>query len=497
MAPYRGRHRGGRRRAERSPGRRFAGALGWVLLAALLPALCLGAVAWYYVRPHSAQFIKYAVSPAALLWMLAAVGVGWLVWLLLIAGTWRVCRPRSLPRGRHVGGVVFVTALCLLVTAPLAQGARYLVVQRSLITSVFDDEHSATAPTATRANPWGHRSRVNVLLLGGDGGIDREGIRTDSVMLVSVDTKTGRAITIGLPRNLRNVPFPAGSPLATAYPNGFDTPGAPDGESMLNAVYRNVPAQHPGILGRSDNEGADAVKEAVSGALGVPVDYYVLVNLDGFRRIVQAIGGITVNVNERVAIGGNHDANIPPTGWIEPGPNQRLNGFKALWFTRGRWGSTDYSRMERQRCAIRAIVDEANPGTLLRRYAGLAEASKKILRTDIPRKLLPAFVDLAMRMKGKPLKSVVFNLSASFNPNDPDFDFVHAAVRRAMQAPRRHAASGGAAASPDSAPDSAPGSTPGSTGTPTSTASPDVSGKVTDADDDCAYHPDQGDSTLD
>ncbi len=104
------------------------------------------------------------------------------------------------------------------------------------------------------------------------------------------------------------------------------------------------------------------MKLGVSGALGIPVDYYLLVNLNGFRQIVDAIGGITVNVNERVPINGDTDRHIPPTGYIEPGPHQHLNGFKALWFTRGRYGSTDYKRMERQRCALNAIVDAGRPG---------------------------------------------------------------------------------------------------------------------------------------
>ncbi|MDQ6642047.1 MAG: LCP family protein, partial [Actinomycetota bacterium] len=305
--------------------------------------------------------------------------------------------------------------------------------------TVVTNERSATAPVIqhrTQANPWGDKKRVNLLLLGGDGGVGRTGIRTDSVILVSVDTRTGKTVMFSLPRNLRDVPFPAGSPLATLYPNGFNE-CCSAGESMLNAIYRNVPAAHPGVLGASDNEGADAVKLGVSGALGIPVDYYLLVNLNGFQQIVDAIGGITVNINDPVPINGNTDLHILPTGYLRPGPNQHLNGFKALWFTRGRFGSTDYKRMERQRCAMNAIVHEARPVKLLTRYTQLASASKKILRTDIPQKMLPAFVDTALKMKDQPLSSVVFQLSAAFNPNAPDFGYVHAAVQRALH-PKRH-----------------------------------------------------------
>ena len=77
-------------------------------------------------------------------------------------------------------------------------------------------------------------------------------------------------------------------------------------------MYDQVPALHPGILGRSDNEGADAVKQAVSGSLGLSVDYYVLVNLAGFEQIVDAMGGVTVNINVPIPVGGRPGFGIPP-----------------------------------------------------------------------------------------------------------------------------------------------------------------------------------------
>lgn len=472
---------GGARKRQRP--RNFGAALGWTVTAALLPAVLLAAVAWGYVRPRTRQFIGMVLDPTDLAIFLGALVLGWLLWVLLIAVTWSWRRPRPLAGGLRAVGILTALALCVGVTVPLAHGARLVMAQRDLITTVFDDQPSATTPTVTKQNPWGKRKRVNLLLLGGDGGIDREGVRTDSVILVSISTRTGKAIAFSLPRNLRDVPFPEGSPLARIYPNGFDLSGSDAGESMLNAIYRNVPALHPGILGPSANEGADALKQAVSGALGLKVDYYMLVNLSGFEQIVDAIGGITVNINEPVAIGGNKDRNIPPDSYLQPGPEQRLNGFKALWFTRGRWGSTDYKRMARQRCALKAIVDEADPVTLLRRYTDLAAASKKILRTDIPSKLLPALVDLALDMKAQPLKSVVFELSRTFNPNDPDFDFVHDAVQRAIRSERRPSSPSGTPA--PGTPTSSPSGTP--SGGPTTI--PDTSGEVTDADDDCAYHP--------
>jgi LCP family protein required for cell wall assembly len=444
------------------------------LLATLVPAVLLGAVGWICMRTSSSRMLRLATDPTGLLWLVVGIGVVWILWVVLIWRTYARLHPRNAAWPVRLAGTLGMLVLVGAVSAPMAVSARYAVVQRDLIGTVFGNEVSATAPKATAANPWGKRKRVNVLLLGGDGAVHRPGVRTDSVILASIETSTGRTVLFSLPRNLRNVPFRAGSKLAELYPDGFTGSGN-EAEYFLNAVYRNIPALHPGILGRSDNEGADAVKLAVAGALDLRVDYYVLVNLRGFQQLVDAIGGITVNINEPVPIGGNTDAGIPPDDYLQPGPNQRLNGFKALWYTRGRYGSTDYKRMERQRCAINAIAAEASPIKVLRRYTRLARASKEIVRTDIPQKLLPAFVELAGKVKKQPIKSVSFERSDVFDPNAPDFDFVRAAVEAALKP--KAARTGAATGTP------APGS--GAT-TPSSDATPS---KLSDATRDCAYRP--------
>lgn len=420
----------GRHRAVRPKG--LGHAFARALTATLVPALVLGLIAWIVVQNASGKLLELSVDPTALLWMVVVFGALWALWVSVIWRSFASVRPRSAPAGAQLLAGFGVLLLCGAVTAPMAVGAGYAVVQRDLIKQVFPDDPSATLPLATATNPWGHRERVNVLLLGGDGAIGREGVRTDSVILASIEVATGKTVLFSLPRNLQRVPFKAGSPLDELYPDGFSGPSA-DAEYFLNAVYRNVPALHPGLLGKSSNEGADAIKLAVAGALGMNVDYFVLVNLSGFQQLVDAIGGITVNINEPIPIGGNADRGLAPNTYLQPGPSQRLNGYQALWYARGRYGSTDYKRMERQRCAINAIAAEANPATMLTRYTRLANASKDIVRTDIPRALLPAFVKLAGKVKKYPLKSVGFERSASFDPNDPDFATMHAAVEAALK----------------------------------------------------------------
>ena len=459
-------------------GRRVLG----VLL--LVPALALfGYLGWYVLRDPQAA-LGIAFDPGRLTVVTtAAVGV-LLVWVLNVVLTYVMVRPSERRRGEAVLGSAFVLLLCVAVAAPLGVVARYSMVQKQVVQQVFQHNKSATAPVdVTEEDPWGGRDRVNVLLLGGDGNVHRPGVRTDSVVLASIDVHTGRTVLFSLPRNLMRVPFPRRSPLHALYPDGFTGPGDP-AEWLLNAVYRNVPALHPGVLGSSDNEGADAVKQAVAGALGMHVDYYLLVNLAGFRSIVQAIGGVTVNINKAIPIGGNTDAGIPPDSYLQPGPDQRLNGFQALWFARGRYGLDDYQRMERQRCMIDAIINEAKPLNLLRRYEQLAAVGQQIVRTDIPSDLLSAFVDLATEVKGSQVRSVVFRPSSAFAPSDPDYVWVHQTVRKALRVSEESTGSRPRGGTPSSAP------TPSPTPTTSPSASPSVDPAAAgDAADTCGYHP--------
>lgn len=451
----RGRRRAGPRRCASMPR-----AIGWTLLSAVVPGAgflharrarlggvvlgtALAGTAYVVAAaPHNLRAaLDLAFNPSGLTRAAVLVSVAVAGWVAVVVGTFVVLRPRPAARRWHVlGGGAFVGALCLVVVAPMGLVVRDAFAQAHVVNAVFTNNRTATRPAhATAADPWNGRRRVTVLLMGGDSGPNRVGTRTDTMILASLDTVTGRTVTFGLPRNLVDVPFPQGSPLHTLYPDGFTGPGDPS-SWMLNAVYREVPILNPHVLGRSTDEGADALKQAVEGATGIKVDYYVLVDFTGFRQLVDAIGGITVNVNVPVAINGQTDAGIPPTGYIEPGPHQHLDGFHALWYARGRYGADDYQRMARQRCVVNAIIAQANPVNLLRRYQALAAAGSKLVKTDIPRELLPAFVQLALKAKAHHARSVVFRLDAQFNPNAPDFAYMHQVVQRALAAPshRRH-----------------------------------------------------------
>jgi polyisoprenyl-teichoic acid--peptidoglycan teichoic acid transferase len=288
-------------------------------------------------------------------------------------------------------------------------------------------------------DPWEDKPRLNLLLLGGDDAPSRPGVRTDTVIVASIDTKTGDTALISMPRQLTFMPFPKDSPLHDIYPNGFGEEGLSlEGrlDWMLTSMYQKIPETHPGILGPSDNEGADVLKQSVGEATGLKLDYYLQVNLKGFAKLVDALGGITVNVNERVAMGGVSSSNRPPDEWIEPGPNQHLDGPRALWFARGRYGADDDQRQVRQRCAIKGIVDAADPRTLVTKYQAIARAGQQLLRTDIPQELLPALVQLALRVKSGTVSNINLDVGKlRLKYLHPDYDGLRETVEKALSEP--------------------------------------------------------------
>lgn len=419
--------------------------VGGIVLG-IFAVLVLGTTVWGFVDTES--FISVAVNPN----LLHGVAIGLLVlgaaWVAVVVVSHLAVRHTPMAKTQRVGASVLVGVLCFAVAAPTAIAARYSYDQAGLVSSVFrhaNQSHSATRPgdsghggkhhgSGDSKHPWADKSRVNILLLGGDAGIDRTGNRTDTVMVASIDTKTGDTTLIGLPRNTARMPFPKGSPLHKYYPDGFTKGNGNDAEYFLNAMYQNVPKKVPkDALGKTDNLGADAMKISVGDAIGLKLDYYVLINLKGFRQLIDALGGITVNINEYVAIGGKSDEGIPPDSYLKPGKKKHLNGKKALWFARGRYGADDFQRMDRQRCVMNSIIDQAHPANVLARYEKIVKAGKKIVRTDIPQEDLSAFVTLSNRVKHGHVRSLVFKSGKKgFHSADPDFDLMRKQVKKSL-----------------------------------------------------------------
>jgi LCP family protein required for cell wall assembly len=363
-----------------------------------------------------------------------------LVWGAIVIRSFQVVRPTGLPTAMRVTSGALVVILALMVCTPLVYAANATYVLKDTLSSIFPgDDKSGGAVNAS--NPWKNRPRINVLLLGGDGGKDRTGIRTDSMTVASIDTKTGNTVLLSLPRSLQKFPVPPN--LRAKWPYGY-TGDAPDPQhpgsvGLLNELYIQG-EQHPELVPGNypkGKRGPHMVENVIGYLLGLKIDYYVLVNLNGFKDIVNAMGGVTVHVEKDLPIGGeivNGVQTRPPTGTLHAGTHH-LNGTLALWYGRSRDADDDFHRMDRQKCLMKDIADQANPEKVVANFQKLASAAKSTISTNIPAALLPALVKLSGTVKkGADIQSLPFNPGklAGFHVYEPNLQVMHRATAKAI-----------------------------------------------------------------
>jgi cell envelope-related function transcriptional attenuator common domain len=343
--------------------------------------------------------------------------IGWaVIWIALLADAWRLANPRVM----SLAGKLLSGALALALAA--AGGTAAVAVSRSVgsLAGLSDSVLIGGGSSQTNAG------RINVLLLGGDAGKGREGLRPDSMTVASIDAETGRTVLFSLPRNLQKVPFPIDSPLHKLYPDGYfchvkDLSDA----CMLNGIY-TLAVNHKKLFPGDKNPGVTATQSAIEETLGLKINYWAMVDLAGFQKLIDAVGGITLDVGVRVPMG-SKETKGGIKEWIEPGKNQHLDGRHALWFARAREGSSDYARMIRQKCVMNAMLKQLNPTTVFTRFSEIADAGGQIVATNLPTTDVGTMLELAAKAKSLPMASV------SFAPPmivtwDPDFALIRQTV---------------------------------------------------------------------
>jgi LCP family protein required for cell wall assembly len=299
------------------------------------------------------------------------------------------------------------------------------------------------SPTPSPVPSWAEDGRLNLLLIGGDSGPDRWSLRTDTMIVLSIDVRTGRAALFGVPRNLVGVPLPPES--AAAFPGGR-FPG------LLNALYvyaMGHPAQFPG----GDARGFRAVAGAVQQLVGVRLDGMIGVNLAGFVRLVDAIGGLWIDVPERVV-----DAHYPLEDGsghiaidIRPGC-QLLDGRMALAFARSRHQDSDYGRMRRQQAVLEALARQLDPLELVARLPELFEIAEDNVWTTIPREDAADMAAVAARVRLGSIRKVLFvPPTYPSQLTDAAIDRIRATVRDVFDVP---SPGGGAGQTPTPRPSS-------------------------------------------
>jgi len=356
-----------------------------------------------------------AVTLGSKAWLLLVVRTALLAgavgWAVLFMDAWRLGQPLSLGLAHRRAAVGVNGVLSLSVAGSLLFGAHLVGVQRDLIVTMFGSSEVAGSADG----------RFNVLLMGGDSGAGRWGLRPDSLTVASIDATTGRTVLVSLPRNMQDFPFAEGSVMAEQFPDGFDA-------DYLNGVSTWA-QDNAELFGDSDEDpGVQATVSAVEGITGLEVSYWAMVNLQGFKDLVDAVGGVTLTVRQPIPVGG--------------------------------LGSDDYSRMARQKCVMNAMLQQVSPQSALQNFEKIAQASSEMISTNLPASELDRFMSLAMKAKEQKMSSLSL-VPPMINTADPDIDLVQRKVAAAIEK-----AEGSAApkAKPKSKPDSTSAVTGGSVG---------------------------------
>ena len=260
---------------------------------------------------------------------------------------------------------------------------------------------SGDLPQAT-IPPWDGTTRLNILLVGSDQRPNQGTFNTDTMIVVSIDPVSKQVAMFSLPRDSTDVPLPAG-PLANAYGPVFPY--------KINYLFTAVRNRGDLVAGNSKTRGFNALKLVLANLYGLdqPIKYFVEVNFDGFRQVVDAMGGVTINVQTPV-IDDNYPSDTGRHARIYiPAGIQHMTGAQALVYARSRHGSDDFDRGYRQQRVLTSLREQANIPNLIPRIPELFAAFRSTVQTDVPRDQLAKLAGLAGSVDTKNIRSYVFS----------------------------------------------------------------------------------------
>lgn len=286
--------------------------------------------------------------------------------------------------------------------------------------------------------------RITFLLVGIDSGAGRGTKLTDTMIVATINPKTGKAALFGFSRELGSMPLPPGwgsafasleqdrharttppptVPAPTSPPSDGGTEGEGEEETTttttttapppppssyepcrcfpekLNEVYprtRGWTKTYPNEV----DPGLAALRDVLSNAMGLRIDYYARVDMAAFVDIVEAIGGVDVYVQQPLKAEVSPPREGDPWAVVDVDVGwHHLDGPQALAYVRERRKSGgDYGRMQRQRCLLRAVAAKSTPLTLLRGLGAIVDALDGSLVTDLPVSFAPDMLEMAARL---------------------------------------------------------------------------------------------------
>lgn len=382
-------------------------------MAAALSALWPGLGQWYAGRPRAG--LLYAlpiVLLAALLVVQLLEGLTvfaarlldpsfslTLVILIVLAAVWRLLsvfdaavggQPGRSLRGAQGGLVVFL-AVAVMGVHGLAASYAYAFYSAGSQIFVGDDPSTDQVPAPSQsgaapsddynvppfATPATATSRITVLLTGVDKNTDRSHSLTDTILVVSVDPVARDVVMISFPRDIAQFPLYGGGTF-----NGKI--------NSLMTYAANHPEQFP------DGPLPTLAKE-VGFLLGIPVNYFAAVDLDGFQKMIRAVGGVTVTVERAIADPMYDWLDGSPPGFYLAAGEQHLNAREALAYVRSRFGAgdNDFTRAARQQQLLVALRGELTDPANLHKLPAVLDAAAETVRTNFPPERLDEVIGLA------------------------------------------------------------------------------------------------------
>lgn len=364
--------------------------------------------------------------------------IGYLVlWIVLTIDTLRLVRLVRVGAISRVAMVIVSVGLLVLSGSGAAWAAQAAGTTRDAFAELFGE----SAPVVPPSDGY-----YNILLLGADSGEGRDSMRFDSISVVSINADTGATTITGIPRDMPHFPFAPG-PMQDEYPNGHTgyanaTCGWGSGINQLRTeveVCQDGNKLYPNAVSQGSEPGIEATKDAAEGIMGIQIPYYVLIDMKGFADLVDALGGVDIDVKERLPKGGPAYDGQPVDdwafGWVEAG-QQHMDGDTAQWYARSRYTTSDFDRMRRQRELQEAILAQTNPQNVLAHFQEVAAAGTNIVETDLPQGLIaPTLVNLALKAKDQPVQTLELTPEGEVDEFDPDYDQVKQMVKDKLHPP--------------------------------------------------------------
>ncbi|HEX8026198.1 MAG TPA: LCP family protein, partial [Candidatus Limnocylindrales bacterium] len=416
-------------------GQLFAGAIQRGLLISL-PTVFLIVVIGASIAGGMKQLLGELVQPPVVMGIIVVNAIYAIYHLFAIGDAWLLARRARPSAASSRSAVVLAVALVLTVglhgivgglgvqayntvsAVIVPPGGGISIPQPSFSPGDSGNPTAGSTPGPTAGPDWAADGRLNLLLIGGDAGPGRTLLRTDTMILLSVDAATGQAALFGIPRNLLNVPV-APEDAKNFRTNDPATNGRFPG--LLNALWVYA-YEHPGKFpdGNCSDPNPDkcgiargfrAITGAVQELVGVPLDGAVVVNLNGFVDLVDAVAphGIWIQT-ERV-----YDTRYPledGSGYvtvdIKAGCN-RLDGHMLLEYARSRHQDSDYGRMARQQQVLVTLLHQLDPIALLPNVSHLLDIAKSNLILAIPTADIGSLASLASSVDPKTVKRIGFD----------------------------------------------------------------------------------------